>query len=122
MSYKSVKSWLLSKYFNVIERLEYKKVWPKNFWSHLVKKEITRQWEAGVAASRADFKKLVHDDGVLKVKDGQVVVNLHQALQQLMRDEGPGMKQYDGQSEYDYFRGWSDKWSKMKDSTGQGPF
>lgn len=56
-----------------------------------------------------------------RTPEGSVTVDLFAIMQQAMVDEGASMKQYDGQSEYEYFRNWNQKWRRMKPGTEEGP-
>ena len=52
----------------------------------------------------------------------KVTMNVYAALQDLMQRESAGMKQYDGESEYEYFRGWGHKWREQRKKKEEGPF
>ena len=51
-----------------------------------------------------------------------VTFNLFAAMQDLMKQEGPGMMQYGGESEYEYFRGWGSKWRALQKDKEEGLF
>lgn len=51
-----------------------------------------------------------------------VTMDIFAAMQDLMQREGPGMLQYGGESEYEYFRGWGHKWREQQKKKEEGPF